>query len=87
NNGAFIAPSSDPTVSPVIAGSPAAKAGLQVNDIITQVNGTNIDRNHSLTSLIDQHSVGDKLDLTVARGSKTIHVTVTLGAEPNDDQS
>lgn len=81
-NGAFVAPSADPSSSSVVSGSPAAKAGLQTNDIITAVNGTNIDQSHSLTSLLDQHSPGDKVTLTVLRGGKTQHIDVTLGSLP-----
>jgi len=81
-NGAFIAPSNDPTNPSVISGSPAAVAGLQERDVITQIDGTNIDQTHSLTSLMDQHQPGDKLTLTVLRGSDTKHVTVTLGTLP-----
>lgn len=84
--GAYIAPSPDGQDS-VISGSPADKAGLQVKDIITQVDGTTIDQKHSLTSLLDKHSVGDKVDLTVVRGDKTIHIDVTLGAAPSDSNS
>ena len=83
NNGAFIAPSSDPTQPSVISGSPAASANLQINDIITQLNSTNIDQNHSLTSLLDQHQPGDKVSLTVVRGSQTLHIDVTLGTVPS----
>jgi serine protease Do len=83
-NGAFIAPSNDPTNDPsVVPGSPAAQAGLQENDIITQVNGTSIDQNHSLTELIDNYLAGNKITLTVLRGGNTMHITVTLGAEPS----
>jgi len=81
-NGAFIAPSSDPNSPSVVSGSPAASAGLQTNDVITAVNGTNIDQTHSLTSLLDQHQPGDKITLTVLRGGKTLHVGVTLGTLP-----
>jgi len=80
--GAYIAPSSDPSQPAIISGSPADKAGLKEKDIITQINGTNIDQSHSLTSLIDQHAVGDTLDLTVIRGSKTLHISVQLAAAP-----
>jgi serine protease Do len=83
DNGAFIAPSSDSSSPSVISGSPAASAGLQTNDIITQVNGTNIDQASSLTSLLDQHQPGDKITLTVLRGSQTLHITVTLGSMPS----
>jgi len=82
-NGAFVAPSSDPTQPSVIAGSPADSAGLQSNDIITQLDGTNIDQTHSLTSLLDQHQPGDKITLTVLRGSSTKHIGVTLGSMPS----
>jgi serine protease Do len=82
-NGAFIAPSDDSTSPSVISGSPADKAGIQTNDIITQVDGTNVDQTHSLTSLLSPHVPGDKIDLTIVRRSKTIHLTVTLGSEPS----
>lgn len=81
-NGAFIAPSNDPSNPSVIPGSPAASAGLKENDVITAVNGTKIDQTHSLTALLDQHQPGDKVQLTVLRGGKTTHITVTLGTTP-----
>jgi S1-C subfamily serine protease len=83
-NGAFIAPSSDPTQPSVVSGSPAATAGLQTNDIITQVNGTDVDQTHSLTSLLDQELPGDSVTLTIIRGNQTLHVNVILGAAPSD---
>ncbi len=82
-NGAFIAPSSDPASSSVVSGSPADQAGLQESDIITAVNGTTIDQTHSLTSLLDQHQTGDKINLTVIRSNKTLHIGVTLGTAPS----
>jgi serine protease Do len=82
-NGAFIAPSSDASEPSVVAGSPAASAGLQANDIITQVDGTSIDSTHSLTSLLDQYVPGNKVTLTVVRSGKTIKIDVTLGTEPS----
>lgn len=81
-NGAFIAPSNDPSNPSVIAGSPAAQAGLRTNDVITQVNGTNIDQTHSLTALLAQHKPGDKINLIVLRDGKTIHISVALGTAP-----
>jgi S1-C subfamily serine protease len=77
NRGAYIVPSSD-GVKSVVAGSPAAKAGLREKDIITEVDGKEIDQDNSLTSLIGSKSVGDKVELTVVRGSETITVDVTL---------
>jgi len=81
--GAFIAPSSDPTNPSVVSGSPADKAGLKESDVITQVDGQDIDQSHSLTSLLSPHQPGDKVTLTVLRGHDTTHVTVTLGDMPS----
>lgn len=78
--GAYIAPSSGQ--SSVLSGSPAEKAGLQVKDIITKIDGVAIDESHSLTSLIGQHKVGDTIPLTVMRDGKEISVKVTLDAAP-----
>lgn len=82
-NGAFIAPSNNSSEPSIIPGTPAANAGLQVNDIITAVNGTNIDQENSLTSLIDQYTPGTTVTLTIFRGGKYIKVNVTLGTEPS----
>lgn len=80
--GAFVPPSSDPSSPSVIADSPADKAGLKENDIITQVNGTDIDESHSLTSLLSPHQPGDKITLTILRDHDTKKIDVTLGTLP-----
>ncbi len=66
----------------VIPGSPAAKAGLQAEDIILAVNDTAIDADHDLQNLINQYSVGDTVSLTVQRGSQTLTISVTLAERP-----
>jgi len=76
--GAYIAPNSGS--SSVIAGSPADKAGLKEKDIITKINGTPIDENHSLVSLLGQKAVGDTVELTIVRDGKEQTVKVTLEA-------
>lgn len=82
SNGAFVVPSNYPNSPSVLAGSPAAAAGLQERDIITQVDGKPVDQTHSLTSLLDGHQPGDKISLTILRGSGTKHIDVTLGTLP-----
>ena len=82
-NGAFIAPSTDQTEPSILPNSPASSAGLEVNDVITAVNGTPINQQNSLTSLIDQYTPGTSINLTVIREGKTMQVSVTLGTEPS----
>lgn len=86
DNGAFVAPTSDAANPSVVSGSPADQAGIQQNDIITQVDGTNIDQTHSLTSLLDKHQPGDKITLTILRDKDTKHIDVTLGTLPTSNQ-
>jgi serine protease Do len=81
--GAYIIPSDqDGGVSGVVSGSPADQAGLKEGDVILSVNSMNIDDSHSLTALLDQHSVGDSVTLKVLRNGKQIYVQVTLSAAP-----
>ena len=82
-NGAFIAPSNDSSEPSILPNSPASSAGLEVNDIITAVNGTPINQENSLTSLIDQYTPGTNISLTVIRNGKTIQISATLGTEPS----
>ncbi|MBI3261450.1 trypsin-like peptidase domain-containing protein [Candidatus Berkelbacteria bacterium] len=62
----------------VLPNSPAAKAGLRENDIITQISGDRIDENHSLTRLLTNHSVGDEIELTVMREGKELKLKARL---------
>lgn len=62
----------------VIPGSPADKAGIQVNDIILEVDGTKLDENTSLPSIIGRKKVGDRVALKLlSKGSEKM-ITVTL---------
>jgi S1-C subfamily serine protease len=66
-------------VQSVVAGSGAAKAGLQPHDIITAVDGQAVDDQHDLRSLIESYHVGDTIKLTVYRNGRTITLAATLG--------
>jgi S1-C subfamily serine protease len=74
--------STDGSGDAVVAGSPAAKAGLQAGDIITAVNGTKLDATHPLDMVTSQSAPGDSVKLDVLRDGKTIELTVVLGTRP-----
>lgn len=71
-------------VDQVDASGPAGKAGVQTNDIITAVGSTKLDANHSLGDLIQAQKPGDKVALSITRGSQTMQITVELGASSTD---
>ncbi|MDB5182159.1 MAG: putative HtrA2 peptidase, partial [Candidatus Saccharibacteria bacterium] len=82
DRGAFVLPSTDPAQPSVLPDSPADKAGIRSEDIITAIGNTKIDEKNSLTSLIGQHAVGDKVQLSVLRDGKTIKLNIELAAMP-----
>ncbi|MFC1686352.1 S1C family serine protease [Patescibacteria group bacterium] len=62
----------------VIPDSPADKAGLEVNDIITKVNDDEINQENSLSRLLQRHSPGSEIELTIIRDGKEIKVKAKL---------
>jgi len=56
----------------------AAKAGIEVKDIIYQVNGKNVNNNSELRELIARSRAGDTMNLRVVRNGKEKEVTVRL---------
>ena len=57
--------------SAILAGGPAAKAGLQPGDLITAIDGIKINTPEELIVQIRTHNVGDEVTITYLRG-KTI---------------
>jgi serine protease Do len=69
----------------VVADSPAEKAGVKEDDIITKVSGVPVtEEKGGLAKIIGEHKVGEKVELTVFRGETEIKLTVTLGESPSE---
>ncbi|MCO5992734.1 S1C family serine protease [Actinoallomurus rhizosphaericola] len=67
-------------IAGVQKGTPAASAGLQEGDIVTQIDGKAIQDAQSLSAAIRGHQPGDKISLTFVRGGSKHTVSVTLTA-------
>lgn len=67
-------------VTQVQADAPGAKAGLQVGDVITELNGQKVNDAGELQVEVGQKTPGTKIELTVLRDNKTMTVPVTLEA-------
>ena len=70
-------------VTEVVPGSGAAKAGLQVGDVITKADGKAITSSNDLRSVMQTKKPGDTMTVEVNRNGKTSTVTVTVGQRPS----
>src|SRR5207237_1400717 len=66
----------------ITEGGPAAKAGLQADDVVTAMDGKPVTNYEEWTETFAAMKVGDKVKLTVKRGNETMEFTVTLEARP-----
>lgn len=66
-------------ITQVEAGSPAAQAGLQENDIITKIGDITIDETHSYVNSLFNYKPGDTINLTVMRDGQETQLQITLG--------
>jgi S1-C subfamily serine protease len=62
----------------IMPDSPAASAGLQLNDIITRIGDEQVDTTHSLSSLLSGYQPGQHITLDVLRGSNHVDIEATL---------
>lgn len=72
---------------PTSKDSPAAKAGIQSGDIITQVDGKDIKDALDLSRTIANKAPGSEVDLTIFRDGQERHVKVTLSTLPANEEN
>ncbi len=66
-------------ITNVVSGSPADKAGIQIQDIITKIDNQQItDSNGGLASVVNKKSPQDKVNLEIWRNGQTLNVTTSL---------
>lgn len=66
--------------SSIVVNGPADKAGLKDKDIITKINGVEVGKAGSVSTLIGEYAPGDTVQLTVIREGKERAINVTLGS-------
>jgi putative serine protease PepD len=67
------------SVTSVVGGSPADKAGLKQGDVIVKADDSDIHSSDDLLDVVQSSKVGEKLQLTVSRNGSTQSVPVTVG--------
>lgn len=71
-------------IQEVVADGPAEKAGVEVRDIITKINGQSVDSENKISDLISKGQIGQNLDLEVWRDGKTLKMSATLEELPSE---
>jgi putative serine protease PepD len=66
----------------VVSGSPAAKAGLKVGDVITAFAGKTVTSADDITADVSAAKAGQTVTITIRRSGTTKHVSITLGVQP-----
>ncbi len=72
-------------VSNVAENSPAARAGIQVGDILTRFEGEDVPSSRRLTSMVRRAEAGDPADLEIWRDGKVEILSTTLDERPRQD--
>ncbi|HEX2064109.1 MAG TPA: trypsin-like peptidase domain-containing protein, partial [Acidimicrobiales bacterium] len=71
-------------ITEVVAGSPAASAGLRPGDVITEVAGQPVEGAGELGGLVRRRQPGQELELTYQRGGDRREAKVILAERPSD---
>ncbi len=62
----------------IIPGSPAAKAGIKLKDIIIECNGEKITTDKTIQDFLEELAVGDILKMKILRAEKEMEINVVL---------
>jgi serine protease Do len=73
-----LAGTSGALVSSVVAGSPAATAGVKPGDVITEYNGRTVARSEDLPRVVAESAVGREVPLTVIRDGRPVTLRATI---------
>ena len=74
-------------VAKLLPDSPAAKAGVQVGDVIVEYNGVPVDASSELPPLVGRTKIGTSTPIKVLRNGKTLALSVTLGELPEEEET
>jgi serine protease Do len=82
-----IFPAKGVVVSSVLPGQPAARGGVQKQDIILSVNETQVESPRDVARMIGGLEAGRIVKLTILRRGKTVQISVPLGTRPDSTKA
>ena len=75
------------TVADVLAGSPAAQAGVQPGDLIRKFDGREVKNFTALRTLVAQTQLNKQVELEILRDGKPVKVKAQIKEQPIDNQT
>lgn len=72
-------------IKELIPDTPADKAGLEIDDVITEADGKKIESSSDIIKLVQSKKAGDELKITVQREKEKKEFTIKLGVFPDDE--
>jgi S1-C subfamily serine protease len=69
-------------VASVVPGGPADRAGIQEGDVITKVDGRQVQDPSDISAAVSAKKPGDKVTVELERDITTQDLDVTLGTRP-----
>ncbi len=82
-----ILPAKGVVVSSVLPGHPAARGGVQKQDIILSINQTQVESPRDVARMIGGLEAGRVVQLTILRRGKTVQISVPLGTRPESTKA
>jgi len=73
-------------IQQVVEGEAAARAGLQVGDVVLQVNGQDVTPQQTLSFIVANIEPGSRINVRVLRDGQTLTLPVTVGRRPSEDE-
>jgi len=73
-------------VRSVVAGEPAAKAGIQQGDVILKVGGRDVTPDETVSYLIANTTVGSRVPLEIIRDGRRQQLQVQVGQRPTEEE-
>lgn len=74
-------------IASINKGEPADKAGIKAGDVVTKINGKEINDSRDLVTIVGGMSPGQKVTMDILRNKKNISVDVTLGVRKDDAEA
>ncbi|OFI06578.1 serine protease Do-like HtrB [Clostridium acetireducens DSM 10703] len=73
-------------VNEVIDGSGAKAAGIQVGDVVIELDNKKINRFEDLAEILDNHKIGDAISCKIWRNGKTLNKNIILSEMKDSDR-